>query len=80
MPFLTKEVLGCLCYLPQCIHVHIWCYICVTYLLMDGECNKGEKFDSLLRCSVNKCFDGYKRVDDHSWKAKHYILLTTKSK
>ena len=43
--------------------------------MMDGECNKEKQHDSLLRCSVNECFDGYQHVDDHSWMAKQSMDL-----
>ena len=33
------------------------------------------KNDLLLSCFVNKCFDGYQRVYDHSWKAKQSMDL-----
>ena len=36
--------------------------------------HRGKK-DSLLRCSVNKCFDGYLRIDDRSWMAKQNMDL-----
>jgi hypothetical protein len=47
----------------------------MAYLLMEGECNKREKNDTLLRCLVNKCFDGYQPVSDHSWKKKESMDL-----
>ena len=42
---------------------------------MKGEYNKRKRNEPLLGWSVNKCFDGYQRLNVHSWQAKQSMDL-----